>query len=71
MFFTWAQAFEYVYNFSWPFDTARQACPSEDYSFWIPAIPQNEAFLGKYVFEYYGVTSCNGVYKGNKLSKQE
>lgn len=59
MYFSFAQAWDYIYNFSWPFDTRRQSSPSPDNSLWLPGQPDNDAFLGKYVFRHAGVTSCN------------
>jgi hypothetical protein len=71
MYFSWAQAWDYIYTFSWPFDKRRQACPSPGNDFFLPGIPENDAFLGKYVFRHAGVTSCNGTYLGNEKNTKD
>jgi hypothetical protein len=39
---------DFVWNFSNPFDRSRQLCPNDTYDFWLPPIPENLVFQGKY-----------------------
>lgn len=64
-YFSFAQAWYFLRNFSWPFDESRIACLSPGNEFFLPKIPDNDAFMGRYVFEMDGISSANEIYGDN------
>jgi hypothetical protein len=39
---------DYIWNFSNPFDQERQFFPNDSYAIWLPPVPDNAVFQGKY-----------------------